>query len=242
VGELWEAVGPPGDGGPHVFVDDIAIPRLSADDRHHLARVRRLRSGDPLTVGDGRGAWRDAAFTDADPEPTGPVHHVPAPSPVIGVAFALVKGERPELVVQKLTEVGVDRILPFAAARSVVRWDDRKAAAAHDRFGRVAREAAMQCRRAWLPTVEPLAGFASVAALPGACRADRIGSPVTLDHPLVLVGPEGGWDPSEQAAALPAVALGGPVLRAETAAIVAGALLGALRIGLVRGALPPPSG
>lgn len=167
------------------------------------------------------------------PEPDGEVRNVRRPTPAIGVAFALVKGTKPELVVQKLTELGVDVIVPFVAERSVVVWDRHKAEAARVRFDRVAREAAMQSRRAWLPTVEPVTTFDEVAGRKGVSRADRGGGPITLARPLVLVGPEGGWSDSERGRDLPVVALGDGVLRAETAAIAAGTLLGALRWGAV---------
>ena len=91
---------------------------------------------------------------------------VESPQPRLGVAFALIKGGRPELVVQKLVELGIDDIRPFAASRSVVRWDEAKAVKNHERLERVAREAVMQCRRAWLPTVHPAVSFADVASLP----------------------------------------------------------------------------
>lgn len=221
----------PWSGGPLVFVDDLATPQLSDDDHHHLARVRRLRPGDEVIVGDGRGGWCAGRFAGHTPEVTGARRRAPRPRPDVGVAFALVKGHKPELVVQKLTELGVDRIVAFVAERSVVRWDEHKAAAAVERFRKVARESAMQSRRAWLPTIEPVATFAEVAAWPGACLADMGGGPPSLAHPLVLVGPEGGWTETERGAGLPTVALGDGVLRAETAAIVAGALLTAQRHG-----------
>lgn len=223
----------PSGGGPLVFVDRLDEPELSSHDLHHLARVRRVRVGEPLVVGDGRGSWCPARMAGAVPELTGELVAVERPAPSVGVAFALVKGAKPELVVQKLTELGVDRIAPFSAARSVVRWDASKADAAHDRLEKVAREAAMQSRQAWLPEVLPVSGFAEVAALPGAALAERGGAPPSLDRPFVLVGPEGGWDDAELAAGLPTVALTSGVLRAETASIVAGALLVALRAGIV---------
>jgi 16S rRNA (uracil1498-N3)-methyltransferase len=141
----------------------------------------------------------------------------------------LVKGERPEWVVQKLTEVGVDRIVPFVADRSVVQWDADKAARHHGRLLTVAREAAMQSRRSWLPHVEQITTFADAAGRAGAALADRSGAPPSLDHPVLLVGPEGGWSDREREAGLPAIRLGPTVLRAETAAIVAGATLAGLR-------------
>jgi len=144
-----------------------------------------------------------------------------------------VKGERPELAVQKLTELGVDRIAPFVAGRSVVRWEPARADRQVERWRAIAREAAMQCRRTWLPEVAPVASFAAVTALPGAVLADAAGGPPTLDRPVVLVGPEGGWTPEERASGPPTVRLGAHVLRAETAAITAGAILTALRAGLL---------
>ena len=149
------------------------------------------------------------------------------------MAFALTKGERPEWAVQKLTEAGVDRLVPFVAARSVARWDAGRAAGHGERLRRVAREAAVQSRRLWLPVVEDVAGFAGVAARPGAALAQRGGGPPSLEHPVVLVGPEGGWSDEELAAGLPNVGLGPHVLRAETAAVAAGVLLAAVRAGLV---------
>lgn len=218
---------------PFAYVAEVAAPVLDEADHHHLARVRRVRDGDPMIVADGAGRWRPARFAAA-PEPTGDVAVELRSQPEVGVGFALVKGSKPELVVQKLTELGVDRIVPFVAARSVVRWDESKADAAQLRLAKVAREAGMQSRQLWLPTVAPVATFAEAAAHPGAALADMDGTSPTLDHPFVLVGPEGGWAPEERAAALPSVSLADRgVLRAETAAIVAGALLVALRAGLV---------
>jgi 16S rRNA (uracil1498-N3)-methyltransferase len=188
----------PADGGPLAYVDDLDAPVLSEGDHHHLARVRRVRDGDALIVGDGAGRWRRARFAGVTPEPVGGIEGEPAAAPRLGVAFALVKGAKPELVVQKLVELGIDDLRPFVAARSVVRWDEHKADAALERWRRVAVEAAMQSRRAWLPDVHPVVSFDDVAALPGACRADRpvadaadggsVDGP-SLDHPLVLVGP-----------------------------------------------------
>jgi 16S rRNA (uracil1498-N3)-methyltransferase len=227
---------------PHVFVADVATPVLDDEDRHHLERVLRTRVGEEVTVSDGRGGWRVCALAaGGELSPTGEVEHRPQPAPAITVAFALTKGEKPETAVQKLTELGVDRIVPFAAARSVARWDGDRAERHVARLRKVAREAAMQCRRAHLPVVDDVVDFAAAAAIPGACLADAGGAPPTLDRPVVLVGPEGGWSEEERGAGLPTVGLGPFVLRAETAALTAGALLGALRTGLVDHArsLPP---
>ena len=217
---------------PLVFVDDLDEPVLAPDDEHHLRRVLRVRDGDDVTIADGAGRWRSVAF--GDPVLTrSPVRVEPDPAPAITIAFALVKGDRPEYVVQKLTELGVDRIVPFVAARSVVRWDETKAARNVDRLRKVAREAAMQCRRARLPAVEPVAQFADLAALGPVSLADFDGSVPTLDSPTIAIGPEGGWTDEERAAVPSRVVLAPHVLRAETAAITAGALLGGLRARVV---------
>ena len=97
----------PGGTAPHVIVADVASPNLEADDRHHLERVLRLRLGASVSVTDGAGAWRWCRF-GPDLLIDGEIECVPAPTPMITVAFALVKGQKPELVVQKLTELGVD--------------------------------------------------------------------------------------------------------------------------------------
>jgi 16S rRNA (uracil1498-N3)-methyltransferase len=222
----------PGDAKAHAFVADLEHPALDDGDRHHLERVLRLRAGEPVTVSDGRGRWRACRFgAGAELEVTGPVITERAPAPDLAVGFALVKGERPEWVVQKLTEVGVDRIVPFVAERSVVHWDEPKAVRNRARLVQVAREASMQSRRVWLPEVEPVTTFADLAARPGAAMAERGGVAPTLDSWLVLVGPEGGWSPAERACGLPTVGLGRTVLRAETAAVAAAVLLAAVRDG-----------
>ena len=223
---------PDGSHGPHMIVADVGTPVLADEDRHHLERVLRVRRGDPLTVGDGAGAWRPCRL-GSEPEPVGEVRSVARPTPPVGVAFALVKGGRPELIVQKLTELGVDTITPFVAERSVVRWDAAKAARNHERLRRVAREAVMQCRRAWIPEIESLADFTDLVTRPGAALAEAGGDAPNRSVRTLLVGPEGGWSDEEQAASTNRVALGSAILRAETAAIAGGVVLAALRSGLV---------
>ena len=219
---------PGGQGGPHVYVEDLDDPALTDEDRHHLARVLRLRDGDSLTIGDGLGRWCPARF-GFDLRINGEVVEVPAPSRAVTVGFALIKGGRPELVVQKLTELGVDRILPLAAERSVVRWDEAKVASQYERMVRVAREAGMQSRRVRLPEVAPVA---PVVSLFDAAMAQPGGEALGADVDVLLVGPEGGWTP-EELQERRQVSLGSTILRAETAAIAAGVLLVALRDGRV---------
>ena len=129
----------------HVFVDRLDDHiTVEGDDGHHLQRARRVRPGETLTAADGYGRWRVFAVTGADAgrialEATSALVHEAPLVPRLTVACALTKGEKPELAVQKLTELGVDRILVVQAARSVVQWDDAKAATAFTRLQRVAR-------------------------------------------------------------------------------------------------------
>ena len=227
-----------------VLVEDLAAPELGPEDAHHLGRVLRLRAGDEVCATDGRGGWRSARFVDGGQlEPDGKVHTEARPGPELTVAFAPVKGDRPELVVQKLTEVGVDRIVLLETARSVVRWDGDRAAKQMARLRRVAREACGQSRRLWLPEVGlgrgapdgPVAPSSALSVLgaPGTVLAEPGGAPPGPGVTAVLVGPEGGWTAEELSAADGAGAgrctLGPHVLRSETAAIVAGALMVTLR-------------
>ena len=218
---------PDGRGGPHAFVDDVEDPVLSADDRHHLSRVLRLRDGDALTVCDAAGRWRPASFGDRLVA-SGDVVEVPPPAREVAVGFALIKSGRPELVVQKLTELGVDRIMLLSAERSVVMWDEGKAAVQLNRLTRVVREAGMQSRRVRLPVLEPLRQASVVARDPTVAMAELGGSGLDGDVGVLLIGPEGGWTEAELGDRR-RVGLGSTVLRAETAAIAAGALMVAIR-------------
>jgi 16S rRNA (uracil1498-N3)-methyltransferase len=229
----------PRDGGPLVFVDDLDRPEPSDDDRHHLERVVRLRAGDTLICADGNGGWRPGRWNAAATvEATGDVAVEPEPTHRLGVGFVVVKGNRAELVVQKLTEAGIDDMAPLHSERSMVRWDDAKAARQLERLTRVAREAAAQCRRARLPVIHTLRTPAEMVATAADSDltlglAEPGGGPPDTGLDWVLVGPEGGWSPSEASLVGRHVSLGPHIYRAETAAIAAGVLLGALRAGVV---------
>lgn len=215
----------------HVIVDDVTSPVLSDDDHHHLARVLRLRDAEIVSVTDGRGSWRVCAWSDGALRSTTDIVREPARAP-LGVAFALCKSDKPEIIVQKLTELGVDRIVPFVSMRSVVRWDADKAERNLERWRKVAREAVMQSRQVFVPTIESVVG--SVDDLVRRCGAGLAvaepgGSVVSDGVSMIAVGPEGGFTDEEIASFDASVALPGGVLRAETAAVVAGALLVARR-------------
>jgi 16S rRNA (uracil1498-N3)-methyltransferase len=226
-----------------VFVLDLDALALAPDDVHHLAQVLRLRTWETVVACDGAGRWRPCRFVAAGGssrspmlEPDGPVVISDRAEPEVTVAFVPVKGERPEWVVQKLTETGVDRIVVLESLRAVVRWEGEREVRALERLRRVAREAAAQSRRAWLPEVVGVMDLHALSARLGPAPlavAQLGGDPPTVAVPAVAVGPEGGWDPSETTGHR-LVGLGPTVLRAETAAVAAGLLLCALRGGLVR--------
>ncbi|MCU1458857.1 MAG: methyltransferase, RsmE family [Actinomycetia bacterium] len=231
----------------HVFVRALEpAVEVSGVDGHHLERVRRVRAGERVTASDGAGNWRlyevsEAANARIALVAVRAVMHEPVLTPPLAVAFALTKREKPEVVVQKLTELGVDRILPVVGSRSVVQWDERKSAAALARWDRVAREAAMQCRRSRLPTIADVVPLSALAGTSGLIVADRGASESPTGVPLVgpdgwvvLVGPEGGFSPEEligldEAGPVARLAVGPHVLRAETAAIAAASVLAAQR-------------
>ena len=230
-----------------VFVDDPSAPVVRDADVRHLLDVLRLRAGEPVIASDGVGRWVPCRVAPSAPAkgsrgvdptgllvPDGPSVDEPGLPPVT-VAFAPTKGDRPEWVAQKLTELGVDRIVPLRTSRSVVRWEGDRAAKSVERLRRVVREAASQCRRPRLPDVTDVCRLEDVAAVAGApvALAEAGGAAPSLDRPVLAVGPEGGWDPAERDSFGPTVGLGATVLRAETAAVTAGALLCALRNGVV---------
>jgi 16S rRNA (uracil1498-N3)-methyltransferase len=210
----------------HVLVDDVAAPTPDEPAWHHLRRVLRVREGELVTVTDGAGRWRPCRFTVAGLVPDGEVVVEPAPRPVT-IVIAPPKGDRVDWLVEKCTEVGVDRIVVITAARSVVRWDGDRGERHVARLRRVAAGAAMQSRRVWFPVVD---GPVPVAiALAGAVLAEPGGRPLCPSDSAVAIGPEGGWTPAELAGR-EQVSLGQQILRVETAAVVAAAMLTAARV------------
>ncbi len=240
-----------------VYVADLDAPVAAPDDAHHLLDVLRLRPDEVVVACDGRGTWRacrvraesgsgrrrgtprgravDGHPTGAELEPVGPLTVAAQPSHPLTVAFAMTKGDRPEWTVQKLTEIGVDHIVPLLTRRTVVRLGPQERERRADKLRRVAREAGAQSRRTHLPEVaEPVAFERALERLPSASLvAEPGGGFMDPGTRAVLVGPEGGWDPAELACGLGRVDLGPSVLRADTAALVAAALLGAARSGAV---------
>lgn len=218
-----------------MFVADVHQPRLEPHDHHHVARVLRVRPGETVTVCDGRGSWRTCVLTSAgDLEASDDEIVVEQQSrPPITIAFGLTKSDKPEFVVQKLTELGVDHIVPVVLEHSIVKWDVSKSARQHERFMAISREAAMQSRQVFLPMVHPVASDLD-ALMNGSVMANQWGvvavadpnGDVSVDQvSAVVIGPEGGVSPAEMNRFDHAVRLPGGILRAETAAVAAAVVL-----------------
>lgn len=215
--------------------------RLDGPAGRHAALVRRLRPGETVRLVDGAGATAEAVVTAARREvldvEVGNVRREPPPQPRLTVVQALAKGEHADRAVDLLTEVGADVIVPWAAARSVVRWDGDRADRARARWRAVADAAAAQSRRTWWPQIAPLAGTAEVAATvagadlgvvlheEGAAALADLAVPPSGEI-VVVVGPEGGITPEELALLGGSVCrLGRDVLRTSTAGVAASAAL-----------------
>ena len=224
---------------------------LDGDEGRHAARVKRLGAGEAVLLADGRGGLihGEVAAVAGDSLRVTVLRReaVPAPRPRLVVVQALPKGDRAELAVETMTELGVDEIVPWAASRSIVQWHGARGERAREKWQRAAHEAAKQSRRAWLPVVAPLASTADVArraagalvlhedATEPLAGADLdAGAAAGSGEVMVVVGPEGGIAPDELAAFAGAgartVRLGGPVLRTSTAGAAALAVL-SVRVG-----------
>ena len=221
-----------------------AVVEVSGDEAHHAVAVRRLREGEHVVLTDGMGTSATGSVSSTSKRlftvTVSDVTCVERPAPAFTVVQALPKGERGELAVEVLTEVGVDVIVPWAASRSVAVWKGERAARSHAKWQATAREAAKQSRRSWHLTVAPLATTVEVAALVAEAdlalvlHEDATDSLAGLDVPaagriVVVVGPEGGIATDElavlTAAGALSVRLGDEVLRTSTAGVVAVAAL-----------------
>ena len=217
---------------------------VEGDEAHHAVAVRRLRSGQRVVLTDGLGRAVVGEVGETGKRRlevvVTSVTSEPEPSPAVTVVQALPKGDRGELAVEVLTEVGVARVVPWAAARSVAVWKGERAEKGLAKWRATAREAAKQSRRSWHPVVEPLATTAEVTDLVAAAdlavvlHEDATEPLAGLVVPaqgsvLVVVGPEGGIAPEEldalTAAGARSVRLGAEVLRTSTAGVTAVAAL-----------------
>ncbi|HEX6233834.1 MAG TPA: 16S rRNA (uracil(1498)-N(3))-methyltransferase [Jiangellaceae bacterium] len=221
------------------------VVELDGDEGHHAAVVRRIRIGELIELTDGAGHLARCVVSDAG---KGGLRcevrsrlDVPPPVPRVTVVQALPKGDRGELAVELMTEVGVDTIVPWAASRCITQWKGERGAKALRRWRSTAREAAKQSRRAWFPDVTELATTAGVvelirpAAMPLILHEGAGGGVGELAPPpagdlVLVVGPEGGITDDEidtfSAVGAVAVRFGPTVLRTSTAgAVAAGVLL-----------------
>ncbi|MFF2051747.1 16S rRNA (uracil(1498)-N(3))-methyltransferase [Leifsonia sp. NPDC058194] len=217
---------------------------LTGSEAKHAATVNRTRPGQTVLIGNGRGLVASGEVLVATGAEltieVASVEHAEQPSPRITLVQALAKGDRDELAVQAATELGVDRVVPWSASRSVSRWEGAKVAKGRERWSAIVREAAKQSIRAWVPEVGELAMTAHVAGLASASDVlvleptgdSALTAFVPGDRDIVLVvGPEGGIAPAElealRAAGARILRLGGTVLRTSTAGPAALAVLNA---------------
>jgi 16S rRNA (uracil1498-N3)-methyltransferase len=229
------------DAAAHAFADDLGdVVEIGGAGGHHLQRVRRLRTGECVTVADGAGQWRRYEIESVDAgglrlRAAGAILIEPELVPRVSLALALTKARALDTAVARCTELGVTRVTPVYAERCVVRWDASQAARALNRLRATARAAAEQSRRARLPEIAAPVDIAALALRPDVVVAERGGAPSDAIAPptgrekewTVLVGPEGGFGPSERAwvGDMPHLGLGPHVLKAETAPIAAVAIL-----------------
>ena len=210
---------------------------LGGAEGRHAVSVARVRIGETLRLGDGQGTVVTGPVLSTDRDAlvleVAAVDRSPAPSPTLTLVQALAKGGRDEMAVQASTEIGVDRIVPWSASRSVSRWEGAKVEKGRARWEAIAHEASKQAIRPRVPDVEPVVTTAQLAGSVGSGRVVLVLDPVgdvrlsawepqnDVEDIALVVGPEGGIDGSEfdrlVAAGAVRVRLGDTVLRTSTA-------------------------
>jgi 16S rRNA (uracil1498-N3)-methyltransferase len=217
---------------------------LDGDEGHHAAAVRRIAAGEHVQLTDGAGAVATCRVTEVGKGRLSAevlelaVH--PPEMPRLVVVQALPKGDRGELAVEMLTEVGVDVVVPWSASRSVARWKGERAEKSLAKWRSTAREAAKQARRPFFPEVAELASTEDVVALLARASVRVVlheaASGPLADVPVpgrgeivIVVGPEGGITDAEleafSAVGAEPLRLGSSVLRSSTAGVAASAAL-----------------
>lgn len=228
------------------FVEDVFEENqftLSGDDAKHIAKVMRMQAGDEIIVVHSHVADQCKIVKLGDQtvtvEKTG--HQIPSKELPIHVTIAcgLPKGDKLDLIVQKATELGMTKLIPFEAARSIVKWDYKKGEKKQQRLQKIAKEAAEQSHRSVVPTIDAPLSFKQLLALASTYDAvlladeehakseqrtslkERLKGLQGLQNVCVVFGPEGGIAREEAAALVKAgahtIALGPRILRAETA-------------------------
>ncbi|MEP6481439.1 MAG: 16S rRNA (uracil(1498)-N(3))-methyltransferase [Rhodoglobus sp.] len=217
---------------------------LGGSEARHAVTVSRLAVGETVSIGNGAGLVATGQIVTAEHTAlvvaVASVSTAPRREPAIFLAQALAKGDRDELAVQAATELGVDGVIPWTAARSISRWEGAKIAKGRDRWSAVVREASKQSLRPWIPDVLDLVTSKQLAHLASGARmlvleptaAIALSALDTDGRDLILVvGPEGGISPQERESLATAgaelVRLGPEVLRTSTAGPAAIAVLNA---------------
>ena len=221
-----------------------AMVELTGAEAKHAVTVTRSRIGDEIRVGNGRGLVAAGRIETIDAGVVGiRVTEVTVEQerlPRLVLVQALAKGDRDELAIQAATELGVSAIVPWAASRSVSRWEGQKTEKGRARWETIVREASKQSIRSFVPPVRPLASTADLRQLATTSRlllldptaVDRLSmfDPGTDERDLLLVvGPEGGISDGElellEAAGAERMRLGDTVLRTSSAGPAALAVL-----------------
>ncbi|GGO80736.1 16S rRNA (uracil(1498)-N(3))-methyltransferase [Wenjunlia tyrosinilytica] len=218
---------------------------LDGAEGRHAVSVRRLRVGEPIVLTDGEGNGASGTVASVEGKDTLEVaveslREDPPPSPSITVVQALPKGDRGELAVETMTEVGVDAVVPWAASRCITQWKGERGAKSLAKWRATAREAGKQARRLRFPVVHDMMTTHQVAGLLGGADLAAVlheeGAQPLAAVPLpdsgsivLVVGPEGGVCPEEidtfAAAGAKPYRLGQSVLRTSTAGVAATAAL-----------------
>jgi 16S rRNA (uracil1498-N3)-methyltransferase len=230
------------------LADDLTVDRvrLRGAEGRHAAGAKRLRPGEVVELVDGRGTRARCVVVDVGrDEVVLEVQHrtaEPEPEPRLVVVQALAKGERGELAVELMTEVGVDAVVPWAAARCVVEWKGERGERALRRWRSTARAAAKQARRSRVPEVTDAATTREVVerladAEVALVLHEEADEPLTgavlsaVGEVVLVVGPEGGLTDEELRGFVQVgahtVRLGPTVLRTSTAGAAAAAVVSA---------------
>ena len=221
---------------------------ISGENARHISKVMRMTVGEEIIVVHDNVAYVCEIIEldqDVHAKKTGTT--IPSPEmPVkVDIACGLPKGDKLELIAQKATELGMHALIPFAAERSIVKWDDKKAKKNQERLQKIAQEAAEQSHRTYVPSVaQPISfkqlvqTFSNYDAVYIADEEDaKLAARTTFKQKLqslntdktprilCIFGPEGGISRNESAALLEAgaqtMSLGPRILRAETAPLYA---------------------
>ena len=226
---------------------------LAGAEGRHAASVRRIGAGEWVDVVDGAGLRGTCEVSGSDKSSLSLVVRTlvreDTPRPEVILVQALAKGGRDEAAVEICTEIGIDRVIPWASQRAIVQWKGPKADKGRAKWEGVARAAAKQSRRAFVPTVEGVmdsreltswvASLTDEAGVAFVCHEEaseslgaalaslqEAGADASLPPRVALIiGPEGGIGPEETSALVDAgarmIGLGANVLRSSTAGAVA---------------------